>query len=281
MQYFKNITNKKTLLVLLILIIISFICFCFHFIYTNFLTKENLQSNIVADFNSNESDIFKITKITLFSSANATQNQSVSKTTWNLNISQFTDIAIFIDNNSENELTSQNTIQSLYIDNIKYINTPTLGTPILYYKNPNDFGKLSFKEENKIDNTLNYSIAPYNQQLNYEKPEVYDSSFSPTCIGFVNQDIKTDYVVTNTQETLYYDGSLLKRCHVGLTSINCSFSFDIHIINQLGEHFKSTVTIDIPLKDESNNKTIYDGFLKQEITDLENLKFYKYVSSIK
>ena len=237
--------------------------------------KANFQRNITQDENQSNTSPFEISKIYLFSSAYANQNEAANKSTWNLNVSQFTDIAIFVDNHSETDLSKKNTISQLYIDNIQYTNTPLLGTPKLYYKNPNDFGKLSFQEEKEIHDTLNYAIIPYSKQLNYENPEAYDSSFSPICLGFVNQNIKTDYTITNIEEPLHYDGNLLKRCNIGLSRIQCSFSFDIHILNQLGNHFKSTVTIDIPLKDTSSNATIYDGFLKQEITKLENCKFYE------
>ena len=159
-------------------------------------------------------------------------NDATNKATWNLDVSQFTDMAIYINNHSENGFTAQNTIANLYIDNIQYPEMPILGTPTLYYKNQNDFGKLSISEENKIEDTLHYEIIPYEQERNYEKPEIYDTSFSPICIGFANQDIKTNHIITNIEEPLRYDGSLLKRCSIGLTRISCTVSFDIHIINQ-------------------------------------------------
>lgn len=151
---------------------------------------------------------------------------------------------------------------------------------MLYFKNPNDFGKLSYSENSIIQDTLNYTIIPYEQQINYENPEVYDSSFSPICIGFVNKDIKENYIVTDIKDNLLYDGSLLKRGNISLSNINCSFSFDLNIINQMNKHYKANITIDIPLKSSDTNSTIYDGFIKQEITNLENLKFYKYVPNI-
>ncbi len=201
-------------------------------------------------------------------------NDATNKATWNVDVSQFTDLAIYIDNHSENGFSAKNTIANLYIDNIQYLETPTLGTPTLYYKNQNDFGKLSISEENKIEDTLNYEIIPYEQQRDYEKPQIYDTSFSPICLGFVNQDIKTNCIITDIEEPLRYDGSLLKRCDIGLTRITCTVSFDIHIINQLEEHFRSTVTIAIPLKETDSEATIYDGFLKQELSDVNDFAFY-------
>lgn len=261
--------SKFVLFILIILIISLFVGFIVYELEVQ--KKQRSSSNNQAP---KKSDTFQIRKIMLFSSADAIQNEATNKSTWNVNVSQFTDMAIYIDNHSENGFSSKNTISQLYIDNIQYPQMPTLGTPFLYYKNQNDFGKLSFTEENNIQDTLHFEILPYENERNYEKPEIYDTSFSPICLGFVNKDIKTNFIITNIEEPLRYDGSLLKRCNIGLTRINCTLSFDIHIINQANEHFKSTVTIEIPLKDISSENTIYDGFVKQEITDVEDFAFY-------
>lgn len=266
-----KITLKSFFILIVSLIALILIFFLFNYI-NNYFLRINEMQNVSS---IKETKLFEISKITLFSSADATLNNNTNKASWNLNISQFTDIGIFIDNHSENGFSKENTISKLYIDNICYTNVPTLGTPNLYYKNPNSFGKLSFKEDYKISNFLEYTIIPYEQQIDFENPYMYDTNPSPICIEFVNQDIKTSYTLSDIAEPLRYDGSLLRRCNIGLTSISCSFSFDIHIVNQLGKHFKSTVTIDIPLKDENSNKTIYDGYLKQDILNVSDFKFYE------
>ena len=253
-------SNRKIILVIILVFLL--LGFGTYYWYQNYYEKISFQDNTVS-----KPSPFKIHKIYLFSSAYATQNDTANKSTWNLDVSQFTDIAIFIDNHNENEFTKENTIAQLYIDNIQYIETPTLGNPVLYYKNQEDFGKFSFNEENKINDCLDFEILPYEQEQNHGKPEIYDTSFSPICLGFVNQNIKSNYVVTDIQNPLHYDGSLLKRCNIGLTRIACSFSFDLHLINQLDEHFKSTITIDIPLKNTDSDTTIYDGSIKQEILE--------------
>lgn len=266
----KQIKIKMNFIVFIIVFAITFACFSFYYFYNHYQMKSNFQNE--TNQNANLPSPFKISKIYLYSSADATQNDTANKTTWNVNVSQFTDIAIFIDN--EGNLTQENTIQNLYLDNFKYTKEPSLGQPILYYKNQNDFGKISYTKEKKIKDTLNYTIIPYEQTIDYSNPETYDSKISPVCVGFVNQDIKTNYAITNTQDGLHYDGRLLKQCQVGLSSINCSVTFDVHIVNQLGNHFVSNVTIDIPLKDSNSNKTIYDGYLIEEVNDLDSLHFY-------
>lgn len=269
----KRHTKTKSKFILTVLIILI-ICFLIGFIVYEIGIQKTQNSSFSKEQAPKKSDTFRIRKIILFSSADAVQNEATNKSTWNVNVSQFTDIAIYIDNHLENGFSKENTIAKLYIDNIQYAQMPTLGTPFLYYKNQNDFGKLSFNEENRIQDCLNFEIIPYENERNFEKPEIYDTSFSPICLGFTNKDIKTNYSITNIEEPLRYDGSLLKRCNIGLTRINCTVSFDVHIINQANEHFKSTLSIEIPLKDNSSETTIYDGFTKQEITKISNFSFY-------
>ena len=95
---------------------------------------------------------------------------------------------------------------------------------------------------------------------------------NPITLSYINQNIKTDYTLTDTSIPITYDGSLLKRCNIDLNSIACNISFDIYITNYLDEEFKTTVFIDIPLND--GEKSIYDGNLK--ITNNSNFAFYRY-----
>ena len=91
-------------------------------------------------------------------------------------------------------------------------------------------------------------------------------------MSYVNENIKTDYTLTDTSSPLTYDGSLLKRCGILLNEISSSLSFDIYITNNLNEEFKTTVYIDIPL--ESDTESIYNGSvtLKKDINNI----FYRY-----
>ena len=66
----------------------------------------------------NEEPIFKIDEVILYSSA-AAEDNSEGKILKDLDISQFTDISIKIDNKSYiSDLSNKNTISELYIDNI-------------------------------------------------------------------------------------------------------------------------------------------------------------------
>ncbi len=126
-------------------------------------------------------------------------------------------------------------------------------------------------EENKIQENLDFNITS-EDEANLDTPTLYNNLANPITLSYVNQNIKSDYTITDTSVPITYDGSLLKRCNVELSSISCRLSFDIYITNNLEEEFKTTVFIDVPL--EIQEKSIYDGNIN--MTQNCNFIFYRY-----
>ena len=242
--------------------------------------------NTIADITSfNAKQVFSIDKIYLYSSADAINNET-KKPMWNLDVYQYTDIAIYISANSSN--SEQNTIKELYIDDVKFDSLNT-GTPNLYYKNLFEFGKFNLINNNIITNRLDYKILPpaksvspdantlsdaVESEINYSEPEIYSDCATPLTLEYVNL-IKSNYLVSNIETPLIYDGSLLKRANIDLPSIECNLSFKIHIKNNLDESYVATVKIPIPLKNDTNGTSIYDKSFSKEITPLINFNYEK------
>lgn len=240
-------------------------------VYAELMNRFSFQESVIRISALNSKTVFSLDKLLLFSSASAQHNDVINKALWDINISQFTDIALYINNYAENGLTAENTVNSLYLDNIQFNEAPTIGTPNLFYKNVNNFGKYEYVENNIINNSLNFEIVK--QAINYEKPQLYIDASSPLCFSYINKDIKSNVILTDTNTALIYDGSLLKRANVLISNITSNFSFDIHIINNLNQHFICKVNIEIPL--ENDNSTIYDGYVKQEFSNLSMYQFYR------
>lgn len=260
--------------------------------------------NTIADMTSlNAKQTFTIDKIYLYSSANATNNET-KKSMWDLNIYQYTDIALYISGNSSNK--EQNTIKELYIDNIKFDSVNT-GTPNVHYKNLFEFGKFSLINNDIITDRLNYQILPPPQvptttnnivenvdviedegnlltntesnivgaeTIDYSKPQIYSDCSTPITLEYVNL-IKSNYLVSNIETPLVYDGSLLKRAGIDIPSISCDLSFKVHIKNNLDETHIATVKITIPLKDDVAGTSIYDGSFSKEISTITNFVYEK------
>lgn len=268
----KKIDNKK-FIVLSLCLLISLIIFylLINFVYNKFKVKSNLEKDIVNN-SSEVSDIFKLNKIVLFSSANATNNET-TRDLWNLNIYQYTNIAIYLDNNEKTSLNEQNTIKKLYLDNINFGSLPDKGTPSLYYKDIKTFGTSDLFEYNKINESLEFNIINFDEALDTSKPNFYTTCQIPITIEFVNNNVKENAIIPNHGMPLKFDGSLLSKANISLNSILCNLSFNINIVNNLDEKFVYNANISVPLEDGDNS--IYDGYIKQELTSFSNSCFLK------
>lgn len=263
--------NKKKIILVVITIALFIVIFFIGFsLFHKYILKRNFESDILSFANKNENTIFEINKITFFSSCDA-KNKSLTNTNFTIeNLYQYTDMAFFISSPSP-EKNLENTLKTVYIDNIKYNTLPSIGEPKLYYKNINNFAKSDIIEENLINERLDFNITS-EDETNLDNPILYNNLANPIVVSYVNSNIKTDYTITDTSTPITYDGSLLKKCNVLLNYLVCNISFDIYITNNLEQEFKCTVYIDIPL--ETNDKSIYDGNITFKKDT--NFVFYRY-----
>ena len=262
--------KKKIILTILTIFLFILSIFLGYLLFNKYFVKKNFEKDILSFAKKNENTIFEINNITLFSTCDA-KNKTASSTNFTIeNLYQYTDIALFITSPSK-DVNLENTFKKVWIDNIKYNTTPSVGEQKLYYKNINNFAKNDIIEDNIITDKLEFNITS-EDTANLDTPTLYNNLANPIVLSYVNSSIKTDYTITDTTTPITYDGSLLKRCNILLNSINCSISFDIYIINNLNQEFKCTVSINIPL--ETANESIYNGSitLKKDT----NFIFYRY-----
>ena len=90
--------NKQIIFLIIVFIAIIILFFLINFIYNKHKAKTNFESDLLSS--NDYSDTFSIDKIILYSSANATSNET-TRNLWNINVYQFTDMAIYLNNNSE------------------------------------------------------------------------------------------------------------------------------------------------------------------------------------
>ena len=266
----KNINKNIIILSIIVIILFILVLILSNMLFYTYTSKRNFEDGVLAFSNKNDKTIFEIKDITFFSSCDA-KNKNASSSNFTIeNLYQYTDMALFVTSPSK-EKTLENTLKEVYIDNVKFTKSPTLGSPKLYYKNIYNFAKSDIVQNNLIDNRLNFTITSENE-ANLDSPTLYNNLANPIVLSFVNENIKSDYTITDTSKPITYDGSLLKRCEVLLNSISASMSFDIYIVNNLNQEFKTTIYIDIPL--DSEEKSLYDGniTLKKDV----NFIFYRY-----
>ena len=221
-----------------------------------------------------DSNIFKVDSVHIYSSANALNNMEMQKDYWDLNIYQFSDIAIDIDNHvSLEDLSLKNTVKEIYIDNISYPKYPYKGTPRLYYKTPAYLGIGVINEEKLISDNIYFNVIDKN--VDVKEPSFYADCSNPIVLSSINQDIVPHFVVRNTKSAITFDGNLLMDSYILLSNIEYSLSFSIHIINNLDEEYICNLVIPIKLSDGKEINTIYDGSYQVVLSEIPSGKFYK------
>ena len=242
-------------------------------IIKNYEINKQFAKEIESFANLNNKTVFSIDKMTLYSSGFATKNQE-NKPVWNLNIGQFTDISLKINNRShENGVSYENTIKSLYIDNIKY-NNVTIGNQSLHYKYLGDFGKVTANESNRINDKLVYDVVK-SGEIDLTEPKIYANADNPIILEYVNSNLKTNEIISDTNTEVVYDGTLLKNTNIPLDKMKCTLSFTIHIINYYNQEYRATVYVDIPITNTINNTTIYDGKLEKVLENTNLIRFFR------
>lgn len=249
-----NLKIKNVKLAFAILIILAFVLFLlyYNFIFSTAIAKNKFANQMIEISDENETSIFSIQKILLYSSANAidhSENQSLK----DLSICQYSDLSIYIDNSqSSSELTDENTIKELYIDNIVMTSPLDKGSKILNYKNPLSFGKYKNVEQ-PIHNRIDFKIISTNQENennNYDEPTFYTDCSNPITLGYLNKDILTNYSVSEDAKTVSFNGKVLKEANISLNDISYTLNFTIHIVNHLNQKFAYNMKLDVPLGDD-------------------------------
>lgn len=265
-----KLVTKKIIYISIIIVLLIIIIVIFKMIYTNALNKKNFENSIMSFVEKNQETIFTIDKIVFFSSSDSKNKTSTISNFTMENLYTYTDIALFIDNSLEQD-NLENTLKNLKITNIKFTKEPSIGQPNLYFKSINNFAKSEFEDSNLIDKELDYEITSEDEST-LNDPILYNNCANPITVSYINQNIKTDYTITDTRNPLTYNGTLLKRCGIVISSIEASISFDIEIENNKNQKFRTTVYFNIPYED--GTKSIFDG--NYTIKQNTNFNFYRY-----
>ncbi len=277
MKNFKfKIKNVKLAFALLIILAIVVLLLFYHFVLADVFSRNNFANQMIELSDENETSVFNIQKILLYSDANAIDN-SEDHSLKNMSICQFTDLSIYLDNSSSNtELSSENTVKELYIDNINITSKSDVGTKILNYKNPMNFGK--YKNIKELDNgRIDFKVINTNQEnesQNYSEPTFYTDCSNPITLGYLNKDIVTNYSVSDASKSISFNGKVLKEANVNLDDINYTLNFTIHIVNNLNQKFAYNMKLDVNLNDD--NGGIYNGYTyKGKTTSGSEYRFFK------
>ena len=265
-----NLNNKKLLALIIVIVVLIILLQSYIKIINKYRNDRifALESEKYAKEFSNP--IFNIEKIIVYSDANI-EDLSENNNLSDINVSQFTDFAIYIDNNAKSqELTEENTINSISISNIGVTSNQSeeLGTKKFSGKSLNDIGKYVPIQESLKE--INYSVVHKNsdKSLIDDPNSFYTDCSEPLILSYVNENIVQNKDLSNSGEILSLDGSILKYLNINLNDLNYKLNFTINIENNLGEKFSCNCTLNINLKSGDGNG-IYSGYIMQ-IFDLSD-----------
>ena len=265
---------KNVKLAFVLLLIIAFVIFLlyYYFVLADLVNRNQFANQMIGLSEENESPVFSIQKIQIYSSANAIDN-SENQSLQDMSICQFSDLSIFIDNSlSSTELTDENTIKELYIDNISITSQNDKGHKILNYKNPLKSGEYVNIEE-PSNNRIDFKVIHTNQENesnDYDQPTFYTDCSNPITLGYLNKDLLTNYSISDNSKSVSFNGKVLKEANVALENINYTLSFTIHIVNNLNENFTYNMKLPVDLEG------IYDGYVyKGKTTSGSEYNFFK------
>lgn len=255
-----RIKNEKKAIIIAFIFLFAVIYGYWHFIFSPTIENWKFANQSYAFTTENEEPIFKIKEIILYSSAYAL-DKSEGEVLRDLDLHQFTDISISIDNKSYiSDLSNKNTVSELYIDNIRITKNSDKGTSTLNYKNPFMFGKYqdSSEQSKRIDFRILHTNAD-NQNNDFSEPTFFTDCSNPITLGYLNKNIKTNDQILKSDEKIDFNGKLLKLANIPIEDISYKLNFQIHLKNSLEESYVYTVDLNIPLED--NNSSIYDGYI--------------------
>ena len=252
-----DLNNKKILALIIALVVLAILLQAYFKIINKYrndrifaLESENYAKEI-------KNPVFKVDKIMIFSSANVddfSENKDLSR----INVTQFTDFAIHIDNTiKDSKLTEENTINNIYIDDIGITATKEIGVKKFSCKSIDDFGKyVPITESVK---KISYDVIHKNSDKeNVDKTKSFFTDCSEyLMLSYVNENIVEAVDASDSEEKISLDGSILKYLNINLEQLNYKINFTINIENNLGQNFYYNCSLNVNL-DEENGKSIYE-----------------------
>lgn len=202
---------------------------------------------------------FKLTEMLVVSSADGeTKKENSENNKWNLDINQYNDIYLQITKNSQYQKTAY--IKSITIENINS-DRPNIGIINAYMPNSTEGKLFSYEDNYLINGSLTYNGAIKD---NYKTLEVANQG---GMIVFRVANMGVSQYISNQDDEITYDGTLLKKTGISIDNIKFHTSFDI-VITTDSNRYRGKVNLNLPCEDIEN-----EGTSKLYETEFEDIVF--------
>lgn len=235
------------------IIIVLIILFSIEF-YSS-LNKKNID-----DFRNIDSSLqqFEVSKIKYYSSATAVSNTtSYQNPEWNMNVYQWTDIALYLNKIKDN--SNENYITKIVLENFKKSDNLQI-----FYLNPNNFASNVLNFDNEINDNIEYNVinsSNIDNEQNFNIPIFYQDCSNPITIRVIN-NLSNNYKVSK-DSVLKYNGSLIRELGLNVSELDNNLEFDLKITTKDANEKLENIKLEIPFEDEQ--RSIIDGDFEKEI----------------
>ncbi len=241
----KIVKEKIKQAFLLFIIIISFVCVLAIMLKYETEGEKNMP--------------FSLEEMLIVSSADGqTKSENSKNYKWNMDINQYNDIYIKIKRNENYK--EQAYIESISIENINYSN-PKKGTIEVYMPNSTEEKLFSYEKNFIVNNSLTYKGA----NTDNSKALEIGNQGGTLLFRVLNKNV-AEYV-SNDDDEISYNGTLLKKLGLNEEDITIDVSFDI-VIRTNKTKFRGKINVKLPC-----SNLLEEGVSKIDITDFSNIIF--------
>jgi hypothetical protein len=234
----------------------------YNFIYSKHKQKVSVEKFYINFYNKNSNSPFYVSKTIAYSDAyGENQGKGSNQENWFLKIYQYTDFAIFINSNND-----ENYVTKLWIDNFKINKEPILGITAFYYEDALKFGTENISNNYLIEDSLEFTVLNDENEDNtiqYNTPVFFADCSTPITFKYVNT-VSSNFSLNSTLP-ITQDGTLLKNLITDTSAIDCTFQFEIHLVDNHNTEYQSNIQCKIPLS--SNEDDIINS---GSILDIQN-----------
>lgn len=202
---------------------------------------------------------FQLKKVFILSSAEATPKaENPENYKWNLDVNQYNDIYIEFEKNENYKKMSY--IKNIKIENLKITN-PVIGKIFKYMPNSTETSRFSYEDNLLIQNSLTYNGSTQNNLKNLE----ISNQGGTILFRIVNKGV-SEYV-SNEDDEIAFDASLLRKTNVNVEDLKFDVNFDI-IIKTDKNTYRGNITLNLPCED-----VLEKDVSKLTIEDFSNVIF--------
>lgn len=202
---------------------------------------------------------FKLSRIIVISNAQGIQKEN-TENKWDLDLIQNNDIYLDITKNKNYKDTE--IIDKIIIDNIIVQKQPVKGNVEFHRPNDKENGIYVSNEEYIINDKLEYISA---EQTNIKETKISNQG---GLILFRSINKNLGEYISNEDDEIKHDGTLLGKLGVLNEELKYDISFDIKIVLKSEKVYKANVKLELPI-----GNIVQEGTTNYEKTDLKDVIF--------